>query len=143
MFATGCVPLTIEAMNNAGGSGANPISAMPIGASIFVKERDVDNLGWHSKLRKQLGDAGYTILDSQGSEGTFIFVYDYDAKYDVFHYTLRGADFVVKTSAGVVVVKSHFQHTSLLSEDTLLKTDLEKVITAMKTGKSRNRHLKN
>ena len=133
----------IETMNNAEGSGSHTTSAIPTGASIFVKERDIDNLGWHSKLRNQLADAGYAILDSQGSEGTFIFVYDYQAKYDVFHYTLRGDDFVVKTSSGTVVLKSHFEHTSLLSEDTLLKDDLEKVIQAMKTGKSDNRHLKN
>src|SRR2546428_327159 len=68
---------------NLEGTGAIAFAVIPEGTSIFVKERDVDILEWPSKVRKQLGDAGYNVLDSEGGEGTYVLVYDYQAAWDV------------------------------------------------------------
>jgi hypothetical protein len=137
-----CVPYAIIAMNNAAGSGTAVQNSIPEGSKIYVKEKDIDHLGWHSKIENMLSADGYKVIKKSGAPDTYSLFYDYNASWDVFHYTLKSCDFVCKKAGqDSPIAKAHFQHFSPMNESSLLKSDFGKVLKALRTGVTENENL--
>jgi len=133
---TGCVPAAVYATNVKAGQQVWIKQPVPTNRVFYVKQRDIDNFGWKIRIEDFLKTKGETIVKHEAeAENVLVWAYDYQASYDVFHYTLKYCDFAIRSKdLSTEYIGAHFPHWSTYSIDTILQRDLEEIYYAVSTG---------